>query len=308
MSNFGQCRSRILIHLLERFRNSQCENPRDRIYSLLSLSTDSQLPRVNYSHSHEDVAYEVLKRSDEPLCICSALLVGQTLGLTPEQDRHRSSYQRRDPFTVVEFNIQDLWFARHAMLASDVIQSWAHYKLMGTNMFGHDYVFSGFCPVFEALMDRLQARAISMNTTASSASDDSASLPTNTPLLLKRMDSEHQLAMLSGFGSALTVYAPNGSPNISTVQVALELLVELVPQTHELCSRVAQRNHRTKNENSDDVLSSSDKDGQIHRMESIQRRGTEWNNGDFQRVDSAQTTKTQDVEGPVSRLRVWRAQ
>jgi hypothetical protein len=307
MSNFGQTRSKTLIHLLDRFRYHQCEIPRDRIYSLLSLSTDSQLPRVNYSHSNEDVAYEVLKRSDEPLCICSALLVGQILGLSPDPDRHRTSYLRRDPTTVVEFNIQDLRFARHAMLANDVIQSWAHYKLMGTNMFGHDYVFSGFCPVFEALMDRLQARAISMTTAASTTSDDSA-LRTNTPLLLKTMDPEHQLAMLSGFGSALTIYAPNGSHNISTVQVALELLVELIPQSQELCPRIAQRNHKTKNDNSEDVLSSHERDGQVHRLESMQRRGTEWNNADFQRVDSAHTTKGQELEGLVSRLRVWRAQ
>jgi hypothetical protein len=299
-----------LIHLLDKFRDHGCEIPRDRIYSLLSLSADAQLPRVDYSQPSEEVAYEVLRRSDEPLCICSALLVGQLLGLSSEQRKRENPNTRGQSATLIEFNVKRLRFARHCMLANDEIQSWAHYKLMGTDMFGHDYVFSGFCPAFDAVIDGLQSRAMHFDATDTSKLEDTAPVRPTTPLILKTMDKSHRLALQSGFGPAVTIYAPNASPDVSTVQVALELMVDLVPQSIKLCSRLAHRKELAKPRKSEELLSSYERETILNQVGPTQRRPSDWSpkNTDFHRVDSANPSKGHEEEGPISRLRVWRTQ
>lgn len=306
----GDRRPHSLIHLLDRFRDHGCEIPRDRIYSLLALSSDTQLPRVDYNQPSEDVAYEVLRRSDDPLCICSALLVGQLLGLSSEQRKRENSNSRAQSATLIEFNVKGLRFARHCMLANDEIQSWAHYKLMGTDMFGHDYVFSGFCPAFEAVIDGLQSRAMHLDITDTSKLEDTAPVRPSTPLLLKTMDKTHRLALQNGFGPAVTIYAPNASLDVSTVQVALELMVDLVPQSIKLCSRLAPRKEIAKPRKSEELLSSHERETIVNQASVTQRRASEMSprNADFHRVDSANPSKGQEEEGPISRLRVWRTQ
>ncbi|KAF1916463.1 heterokaryon incompatibility protein-domain-containing protein [Ampelomyces quisqualis] len=310
INGFGYVQPKTLVNLLDNFRDYRCEMPRDHIYSLLALSSESQLPRVDYNQPSEGLAYEVLKRSDEPLCICSALLVGHTLELCPEQHKREIVSPRTDTKTLIEFDIKGLRYSRHAMLANDEIQSWSHYKLMGTDMFGHDFVFSGFCPAFLALMNALQARTMTMDAAIPESTDDSALVRPIIPCLLRVMDDNHRHAMMSGFGPAVTIYAPNASADISTVQVALELIVELVPQTIELCSRIARSKEKTKSRGSEEVHAISDRDGPLHRMTPVPRRGTDWTSqsADFHRVDSANQNKSPEVEGPISRIRLWRAQ
>jgi hypothetical protein len=116
--------------------------------------------------------------------------------------------------------------------------------------------------------------------------------------------------MMSGFGPAVTIYAPNASPDITTVQVALELIVELIPQTTELCSRIARSKEKTNGKGNEEVPAITDRDGPLYRTVPVPRRGTDWNpqSADFHRVDSANQSKSVEDEGPVSRLRLWRAQ
>jgi hypothetical protein len=124
------------------------------------------------------------------------------------------------------------------------------------------------------------------------------------------MDDDHRHAMMSGFGQAVTIYAPNASPDTSTVQVALELIVELIPQTIELCSRIARSKEKTAGKANEEVPAISDRDGPLYRTVPVPRRGTDWNSqsADFHRVDSANQSKNVEEEGHVSRLRLWRAQ
>jgi hypothetical protein len=297
---------RTLISLLDKFRDKECEVPRDRIYSLLSLCSEFQLPEVNYDQSDEDLAYDVLKRSDEPLCICTALLVAQTLCLSNKQHSRLDYSASTGSSTFIEFDIKGLRFARHAMLCNDQIHSWAHYKLMGSDIFGHDHVFSKFCPAFEILMDTLQARAMGTGVAAPSLMNNSNPKHTGIPFILKMMDERHRLAMLSGFGPALVIKSHDLNPDISTVQVALHLLVELIPQSIQLCSRVAHRKDRAKERNIDEVNPMPKRSGSYPVQSTQTQEGTDrrkWSE-DFHRVDSANATKYPEDEGPISKLRL----
>lgn len=299
-----------LIHLLDGFRDKQCEIPRDRIYSLLSLSSDSQSLEVDYEQTDEDVAYGVLTHSDEPLCLCSALLVAQTLRLSEKVDSTELSLSDSDASTMLEFELKGLKYARHVMLANDVIQSWAQYKLLGTDIFGHDYLFAHFCPAFELLMDAIQARATEIGLASTPTRDGFPHPRTGSPFLLRWLDEDHEQAMLNGFCSALTITAHSTVRDACTVSVALELLAELVPQPVKLCSRVTQRKEKVKVRSSEEIAATSEKNVPQQRKFSIPRRGTDSKTQlvDLHRIDSANPSKCLEDEGPVSRLRLWRTQ
>jgi hypothetical protein len=71
-----------LISLLEEFRDKECENNRDRIFSLLSLCTnESDRIDVDYRASPIEIAANVLCACSKSLCLCSTVLVLQTLGI-----------------------------------------------------------------------------------------------------------------------------------------------------------------------------------------------------------------------------------
>jgi hypothetical protein len=71
-----------LISLLEEFRDMECENNRDRIFSLLSLCTnESERIDVDYRASPIEIAANVLRACSKSLCLCSTVLVLQTLGI-----------------------------------------------------------------------------------------------------------------------------------------------------------------------------------------------------------------------------------
>jgi hypothetical protein len=70
-----------LISLLDSLRQTQCAVARDRIFSLLSLCDEGNSIRVDYSVSDKDLAYEILKRCGDMLCMCSIWLVGNRLSI-----------------------------------------------------------------------------------------------------------------------------------------------------------------------------------------------------------------------------------
>tara|TARA_R110002003_G_scaffold1868_13_gene23681 strand:- start:6135 stop:7130 length:996 start_codon:yes stop_codon:yes gene_type:complete len=317
LSNFSDCtfatfadvvkapnklRSKTLINLLDQLRDKECEIPRDRIYSLLSLCSDFQHPEVNYDQPAEDLAFDVLKRSDEPLCTCSALLVAHTLCLYEEQQRHVDTPPEYTSF--IEFDVRGLRFARHAMLCNDQILSWAHYKVIGTDIFGHDQIPSGLCPAFDALMDALQKNTIGRNVAESSVTDESNA---QVPFLLKIMDQEHRMAMLDGFGPALNITPHGTNPDTSTVQITLWLLAKLVPDSIPLCPRVAYQKNKIRA--SDELASDVYNNDLAYRSLSIDGRVAEHSpvrGVDVHRIDSATPDKSQEDEEPVSRPRLRR--
>jgi hypothetical protein len=302
-------RSRTLVNLLDEFRDHECEVARDRIYSLVSLCSDFQLPEINYDQPSEDLAYDILKRSDDPVCICSALLVAQTLGLDSNDDAIPDSPTRPSFKTCIDFDLKDLKFTRHVMLANDEIQSWSHYKLVGTDMFGHEHLFSGFCTAFETLMDALQVHAAKKNVAIPSSLDNTFPAYADTPSLLRMMDKEHIWAMLDSFGPALSINAHSTYPEISTLQITLRLLVELIPHSMPLCARVAPQKGKLKARNSEDVSSPPDRTSVSNRITPMPTRGSidlRQPNTNFHKIDSMEPGKSQDEEGPVSSMRLSR--
>lgn len=253
IDNRDKLHLKTLVNLLDRFRHKECDIPRDRIFSLLSLCTNFQLPEINYAQSSEDLAYDVLHRADEPLCICSALLISHTLCLT---DSHVGEMEQpSETFSTIEFDIKDLRYTRHAMLCNDQIHSWAHYKLIGTDIFGHDQILSDLCPALEAFMDSLQNCALNMKTHPSLSqehiSTESELEPEPLPSLLRMMDEEHSSAIIHGFGPELSIQSHIADQNTSTVRVAFWLLAKLLPQDVPLCRKVAQGSVKRER---DDVL------------------------------------------------------
>ncbi|KAH8626752.1 heterokaryon incompatibility [Alternaria alternata] len=71
-----------LVHLLNNFRDQQCSDVRDRIFSLVSMVTGSgRHLEVNYNTSRAELAAEVLRQCKDSLCFCTALMVVQMLKL-----------------------------------------------------------------------------------------------------------------------------------------------------------------------------------------------------------------------------------
>jgi hypothetical protein len=299
-----------LISLLDRFRDKECEVPRDRIYSLLSLCSEFQLPEIDYNQTDEELAYDILNRSDESLCVCSALLVAQTLCLSDRQQSVMDSHAFTNSSTFLEFDVKGLRYARHAMLCNDEILSWAHYKLMGTDIYGHDTLSHDFCPAFENLMDSLQACAMSMDFVPPMETDGPALEPTDCPAILKMMADEHHLAMLHGFGPALTIVSNTTNQDISVIGVALQLLAELIPQPIQLCPRVVRRKEKIQERYDEEFVPMTRRNGSasLAHSDSQHENGSQrkWST-DLHRIDSATPSKRQEDGGAISRLRLRRA-
>ncbi|KAF1833884.1 hypothetical protein BDW02DRAFT_359632 [Decorospora gaudefroyi] len=66
--------SESLIPLLERFHDKQCSDPRDRVFSLLSLvSGEGSKLEVNYDIPLIDLTVEVLRHCSSSVCFCTAV-------------------------------------------------------------------------------------------------------------------------------------------------------------------------------------------------------------------------------------------
>jgi hypothetical protein len=96
-----------LLTTLNQFRNKQCTDPRDRVYSLLSLCSvgASSIP-VNYQIELDQLAYHVLRSHPGPICLCSAMAVVRQLELLPCVDeRQRPVNVRADNTPWIEVDI-----------------------------------------------------------------------------------------------------------------------------------------------------------------------------------------------------------
>jgi hypothetical protein len=86
----GKTRCTLLENIL-RFRYKQCLDPRDIIYSLLSISQVSLALEVDYDITLADLALRVLRVSGPDVCLCSAKIVNEVL-LYLEELRDDSDY------------------------------------------------------------------------------------------------------------------------------------------------------------------------------------------------------------------------
>jgi hypothetical protein len=95
-----------LIFLLEEFRDKECENTCDRVFSLLSLCTnESERIDVNHRASLIEIAANVLRACSTSLCLCSTVLVLQTLGIrdVPSHMWPRETTMSTGPY--IEFDV-----------------------------------------------------------------------------------------------------------------------------------------------------------------------------------------------------------
>jgi hypothetical protein len=96
----------------------QCSDPRDRIYSLLSMTNgDLSNLQVNYNISRVELAAQVLTRSGNSLCLCTALLVAQILGLRHQESSDRENHLRSQ--LCLEFCVVDHLPKRHFVKPSE---------------------------------------------------------------------------------------------------------------------------------------------------------------------------------------------
>ncbi|RYN72156.1 hypothetical protein AA0117_g8868 [Alternaria alternata] len=78
----GSYKDKNLVHLLDYFRDQQCSDVRDRIFSLLSMVTGGgRHLEVNYNTSRAELAAEVLRQCKDSLCFCTALMIVRMLKL-----------------------------------------------------------------------------------------------------------------------------------------------------------------------------------------------------------------------------------
>ncbi|KAH9861047.1 hypothetical protein IAQ61_010783 [Plenodomus lingam] len=82
-------KAKSLINLLADFHGKGCEDPRDRVFSLRTLCPDA--PEVDYHLTRNELAIQVLSGDGERLCICSAVVVAQALGLQHYECQSASS-------------------------------------------------------------------------------------------------------------------------------------------------------------------------------------------------------------------------
>lgn len=105
-----------LLTTLDQFKNKECADPRDRIYSLLSLCSEgaSSIP-VDYNIDLDQLAYHVLRSHPGPLCFCLALRIARQLGLSLGSDagEETTGFQGADtpwievdvPLSIIEHDI-----------------------------------------------------------------------------------------------------------------------------------------------------------------------------------------------------------
>jgi hypothetical protein len=91
-TNFKKPARTSLLTTLDQFKNKECADPRDRIYSLLSLCSEgaSSVP-VDYTIDLDQLAYHVLRSHPGPLCFCLALRVARQLEILPESAECKKS-------------------------------------------------------------------------------------------------------------------------------------------------------------------------------------------------------------------------
>jgi hypothetical protein len=68
----SQLKGQRLFYLLDKLRDKQCSNARDRIFSLLALCSDCPNLNVDYDIPPQDLALSILTSCESSVCFCSA--------------------------------------------------------------------------------------------------------------------------------------------------------------------------------------------------------------------------------------------
>jgi hypothetical protein len=96
-----------LVQLIDYFREKECLDPRDRVFSLLSLVTgDGRELKADYNVSQGKLAAEILHQCKSTLCLYTAILVAQTLNLD-KVDIDGPKLDRRS-IPCLEFCVEDI--------------------------------------------------------------------------------------------------------------------------------------------------------------------------------------------------------
>ncbi|KAF2024478.1 hypothetical protein EK21DRAFT_78658 [Setomelanomma holmii] len=83
-------RGRTLLWLLGRFRYKRCAVSRDRVFSFLGLCSNGADTTIDYSTTNEEVAYDIISKCLQSLCLCTTGIVCEALdiavkpGILPE--------------------------------------------------------------------------------------------------------------------------------------------------------------------------------------------------------------------------------
>lgn len=105
-TNFKKLARTSLLTTLHQFKNKQCADPRDRVFSLLSLcSTGALTIPVEYEVELDQLAYNVLRSHPGPICPCSAMFVARQLELSPI--RNELTNIRGDTTTWIEVDMSE---------------------------------------------------------------------------------------------------------------------------------------------------------------------------------------------------------
>lgn len=95
--------------LLDTYCESQCADPRDRIYSLLALCSEQSRVPVDYRVDTNILAYRVLQCHPQDVCVCCAAKVAKSLELKLPEHENNCQY---DLYTGpwVEFDVSQRHF------------------------------------------------------------------------------------------------------------------------------------------------------------------------------------------------------
>jgi hypothetical protein len=99
-TNFKKPARTSLVTTLHQFQNKQCADPRDRVFSLLSLCSTGVLPiPVDYKIELDQLAYYVLHSHPGPTGLCSAMSVARQLELLSKTDKYKEPVNIRGDIT-----------------------------------------------------------------------------------------------------------------------------------------------------------------------------------------------------------------
>ena len=83
-----------LLDSLAAFRDKECENPRDKVYSLLSTCNDTNWLKVNYNISKGSLAIDVMRNCTKKFCLCVAeVVISAIFSEEPISPLHVASFQ-----------------------------------------------------------------------------------------------------------------------------------------------------------------------------------------------------------------------
>ncbi|KAF2822655.1 hypothetical protein CC86DRAFT_81102 [Ophiobolus disseminans] len=229
-----------LMALLAQFRDKECEDPRDRIFSLLSLCSDEGRGlKVDYTISLLDLAANVLRECASSLCLCSAILVLQALRIPGFNQKKGYTDTQNHPF--LEFDVATLadYFTgsdRFLYSSRRQLPCTYHDAGHGTQNFelGQYYNFFDTC---ESIMFADLVLAWEF---AKSHGTGQVSWGTSGSKLTR------QVQGTTTYGQGIEVNRDASRENIYVVRIALWLLAELNTEVAELCIQATRPRRRRR--------------------------------------------------------------